>query len=299
MRGFKSLHPIVLLAYFVSVIGVTIFTSHPVYLVNSVILSVALGLTLETKKVVHSLFFVIPTFLIVAISNPLFVHDGITVLLYINNNPITVEAILYGFAIASMIVAMLFWFISFNSVMTSDKIIYLFGKGAPAVALIISMTLSLVPRASKTMKNIRNAQASMGVDITQGSLKVRIRNSFRILSMLITYMLENGVDTADSMRARGYGLSGRRTYSNYKFHVVDGIVMLTIVLLTTVSILNTRGFHYYPTVAKISLDFVSILGYASFFILSFLPIAIEIWQMLSFRRALKNTFQSEGENNVA
>ena len=62
-----------------------------------------------------------PLFFLMAIVNPLISHNGQLVLLYVNGNAITIEAILYGVAMSTMIVAIMLWFSCYNEVMTSDK----------------------------------------------------------------------------------------------------------------------------------------------------------------------------------
>ena len=52
-----------------------------------------------------------------------------------------------------------------------------------------------------------------GID---GSLLQRLRNGVTILSILLTWCLENALETADSMKSRGYGLPGRTAFSIYR-----------------------------------------------------------------------------------
>ena len=40
--------------------------------------------------------FYVPLFLLVAVTNPLFSHNGVTPLFFLNGNPVTLEALLYG-----------------------------------------------------------------------------------------------------------------------------------------------------------------------------------------------------------
>ena len=52
---------------------------------------------------------------------------------------------LYGLASAALLSATLLWFTCYNTVMTSDKFIYLFGRVIPALSLVLSMTMRFVP----------------------------------------------------------------------------------------------------------------------------------------------------------
>ena len=83
------------------------------------------------------------------------------------------------------------------------------------------MALRFVPRFTGQLKVIRNGQKSMGRDVSEGSLFNRIRAGFNMLSILVTWALENAIETSDSMRSRGYGLKGRTAFSIYKFTKKD------------------------------------------------------------------------------
>ena len=62
----------------------------------------------------------------------------------------------------------------------------------------------------------------------EGNILVRAKNGLMILSALITWALESSVTTADSMRARGYGLHPRRSFSNYRFDARDAVLSALI-----------------------------------------------------------------------
>lgn len=117
----------------------------------------------------------IPFLLFMAVMNPVFNHQGVTILFYLNNgNPITKESILYGVAAACMFVTVIVWFSCYNVVMTSDKFIYIFGKILPALSLIFSMVLRFVPRYLAQIKVISNAQKCIGRDVSQ-EISSRVR----------------------------------------------------------------------------------------------------------------------------
>lgn len=280
MKAFAGYHPIVLFTYFAAVIGFTMFFSHPVYLLISFISAVLLvAMVKGAKDIAKSLFFSLPMFVFIALLNPFFSHDGLTILFFLNNKPITLEAVLSGVSVAIMIIAVLYWFSALNEILTSDKIIFLFGKIAPAIALLLTMTLRLVPKAKQQLKKIRNAQVTMGMDESTGSVGKRIKSGMRSISILITWMLENGVDTADSMRARGYGLYGRKTYHSYRFQKRDGMMLSVILLLSAIILFGIlqgiNQFSYYPTVSQIHASWEAILCYVAFFLLTFLPLIIQ------------------------
>ena len=57
----------------------------------------------------------------------------------------------------------------------------------------------------------------MGRDVSTGSLFSRFKTAVVIFSIMITWSLENAIETADSMKSRGYGLPGRTAFSIYRF----------------------------------------------------------------------------------
>ena len=61
-----------------------------------------------------------------------------------------------------------------------------------------------------------------------------MRNAVKILSIMITWSLENAIETADSMKSRGHGLKGRTSYSLYKFDKRDAIMLCAILFSGTV-----------------------------------------------------------------
>ncbi len=84
-----------------------------------------------------SLYGLLPLLLFSAVLNPLFNHEGATILTYLpDGNPLTLESMLYGVSAAAMMVTVILWFSCYNSVMTSDKFLYLFGRVIPALSLL-------------------------------------------------------------------------------------------------------------------------------------------------------------------
>lgn len=116
-----------------------------------------------------------------------------------------------------MLVSVLNWFSCYQVVMTSDKFIYLFGKAIPAMSLILSMVLRFVPKFKNQIVKISNAQKCIGRDVTNGNMLMKAKHGMKILSIMTTWALENSVETADSMKSRGYGLRGRNNFSICRF----------------------------------------------------------------------------------
>ena len=127
---FSSFHPIVGLLFFVLVLGFTMFFMHPVCLGISLVCALAYSARLEGgRTLVGQMRYMLPLLLFTALLNPLFNHQGATVLFQLpNGSSITLEAVAYGGAAAGMLLAVVVWFRCFGAVITSDKFLYLFGQ---------------------------------------------------------------------------------------------------------------------------------------------------------------------------
>ena len=240
------------------------------------------------KTILATLGFGIPMFVFIALANPLFNHRGATILCYLFDNPVTLEAIVYGIVSAGMMFAAVIWFTCYNTVVTSDKFIYIFGRALPSIALIVSMTLSLIPRLIEQVKVIADSQRSIGLDWKSGSIKQRIRAGARILSILVSWALEDAVITADSMRARGYGQQHRSTFSIFRFGKRDAKMLAMILILFAAEIftyVSGRGtMEFYPAIVFRKIDFIDIIIYFLYITLGILPAVIQIKEDLKWKQ---------------
>lgn len=257
---FSSFHPIINFLYFALVIVFTMIFMHPLCLVISLFSSVVYNIYLKKAKAVRfSLLFMLPMMLLAAVVNPAFNHEGVTILLYLpSGNPLTMESVVYGCSAAVMLASIVFWFSSYTEVMTSDKFVYLFGKVIPALSLILSMTLRFVPKFKAQMHEVSEAQRCVGRSISNGGILRRMKNAITILSIMITWSLENAIETADSMKSRGYGLPGRTAFSIYRFDQRDKMALLWIIFcgVYIASGYFTGGlyYRYYPTMKGVQLN---------------------------------------------
>ena len=250
---FASYHPLVNFLYFAMVIVFSMCFMHPACLLISVGSATAYNLYLKGRKGLRfSLRFLLPMMALAAILNPAFNHEGATILTYLpGGNPLTLESMVYGLAAALMMVSVVQWFSCYNEVVTSDKFVYLFGRVIPALSLVLSMTLRFVPKFSAQLQTVRKAQQCIGRDLSNGSLPQRMKHGITILSIMITWSLENAIETADSMRSRGYGLPGRSAFSIYRFDSRDAAAMLWLGFCLWYIVFGWAGgamaYRYYPT----------------------------------------------------
>lgn len=285
MNEFKTYHPIVNFIYFVFVIGFSCFFMHPVSLCISLFCGFTYSVMLKGRKAIKTnLIYMLPMLIAMALINPAFNHEGVTIITYLpSGNPLTLESIVYGIGAATMIVSVICHFSCYNEIMTSDKFIYLFGKIIPAMSLVISMTLRFVPKFAAQLKIVVNAQRCMGRDISYGSIIKRARYGLNILSIMTTWALENAIETADSMKARGYGIPGRTAFSIFTFDKRDKKALLAIVISGAYTLVGSFAggmyFSYFPSVKAAEMSLFNISVFVSYFILCICPIIIEVWEV--------------------
>lgn len=285
MNEFKNYHPIVNFLYFTAVISCAMLLMNPICLLTALACSFIYSIILNGKKAVKFNFlFLIPALAAAALINPAFNHEGVTILAYLpSGNPLTLESIVYGIAAAVMLVTVVCWFSCYNKVMTSDKFIYLFGRIIPSLSLILSMTLRLVPRFKAQLRVISQAQRCIGRDVSQGSVVKRIKNGISIISIMITWALENSIETADSMKSRGYGLPGRSAFSIFTFEKRDKIALIYIMALCLyIAAGGAAGglyFRYFPSMKMTELSKFTVSIFAAYFMLCIMPAAIELWEV--------------------
>ena len=280
MDRFATYHPIINFSFFALVIGFSMALNHPLAQSISLVCAYLYVLQAEGQNAVRfTLRCCLPIMLLTAFINPAFSHEGITILLYFpTGNPLTLESILYGLSAGVMIVTVLLWFRSFNRIITSDKFIYLFGRIIPAMSLVLSMSLRFIPRFKAQMELTVDAQRSIGRDISVGSLWQRTKIAITVLSIMVTWALENAIETADSMKSRGYGLKGRTAFSIYRFDGRDKMALLYLAFcgfyLLAGMIASAFGFRYFPSIRYIGLNSVTLSFQFVYLILCLMPVAL-------------------------
>ena len=230
--AFSKCHPWVNFLFFAGAIGMSVVIQHPAYLLAGVVAGAIYYLLLNGKKGIKTILGLVPLFLLLTAINPLFNTLGKTVLFYLFKRPYTVEALLYGGALAGMFVAMLLWFGCYNKVLTSDKFTSLFGNWIPAISLLLVMALRMVPNFIRKAQQITGARRSIGKGAGEAAAKKeKLKDGAAVLDALTGWALEGSVVTGDSMRARGYGAAKRTSFVVYRMTFADWILLFIMLLL--------------------------------------------------------------------
>lgn len=227
----RELHPAVSVFYFVMLFAITMFSLNPLIITISFIISLSAVVrhrgTVALKTIV--LLF-IPILLFSVVILPLFNHNGVTPLFYINDMAVTLENIIYGLFMTIMLVAVSLWFITAGYMIDSEKILYVTGRISPKISLVISMVLRFIPMMIKRWHEIHEAQIGM-LCIQDTGLLSKAKQFAKELSILISWSLENSIDTSVSMESRGYGTGRRSSYHRFRMKKADILFMLLFAAL--------------------------------------------------------------------
>ena len=288
---FILMHPVVTASYYAIVIGILMFSNSPLFLISAIALGMCYDMLLKGRKSLRNNLFIIlfMSFLTVLI-NALFTHNGSTVLFYLGNNRVTLEAACYGLAMALMLSGVVIWFSSFNVVMTSEKLIYIFGRFAPVLGLTLSMIFRFVPLLRTRFELIGEGQKALYAGDEKGFIG-KIRQFGKEVSILVSWSLESSIESADSMAARGYGLKGRTSYNLFKIRTADIMTLLLSMLLGGVTITSyaagVNKLYYYPVIRVVesSPKWLELAGYISFIALLAMPLAIDLIGELRWKKS--------------
>lgn len=280
-NAFSELNPFVLLLYYAAVLAGSAMLMHPATLLISVLgglltASCAMGM----KRALKRLLKMLPLALLTALVNPLFNHEGATILLYLfDGNPLTLESILYGAAAGLMLLGSLSWFLTVSESLTGEKWMYLLGKAVPTLSLILSLIFRFVPKLLRQIRQINDALALSERD------QSRLRRAFHAFSAVIGWALEDAAETADSMRCRGYGLSGRSAYSRYQFDLRDAVLLGMTALLAVGAFADAPNYRYFPSFRAEGLC----TGTLCFAALCLLPFAVGTFTEIRYLSRLRRT----------
>lgn len=277
---FSTLHPVIGFIYFAFVILVTVFFFHPVVLGTSFFCALVYAVYLNGWKTLRFMLLgLVPMMLLAIAVNVLFNHRGATILFYFDRNPITLESIVFGSEAALMLGAVILWFSCYNAIMTSDKFLYLFGRIIPSLSIVFSMALRFVPRFKAQITRIADSQQAIGRSLTEGKVRDRAKTGMTILSTMVTWAFENAIETADSMRSRGFGLEGRTSYSLFRFETRDkallALLAYLIVMIVLSIFLNVIFVENYPQFIINDMTLPAILIYAAFALVCAAPLLLD------------------------
>lgn len=240
---FTIIHPAVFIVYYLILLLFAFLFNNPFYLISFLICITVLimlkGISNEFKNVIR---FFLPMSLLIIILNPLVSHVGVTQIQLIGNYSITLEALIYGILMSLSLLIILLVFTSYNSAVSYQEMLYIFSKKFPNISMIIVMALRFIPllnyRLSEVNKVFQFEQKHSENLKKEQSRIEEIKNTAKMLAVVVSWSLEEAMLTASSMKARGYGIAQRTSYLSFKFRRIDYYFMILILVTTTICIIG-------------------------------------------------------------
>lgn len=293
---FTREHPIVLGIYLLGGMLVTMATMHPLLLGSSFLASALYGTWLLGKnfwKRILGILFPILFFAVVVM--PLFSHNGMTPLFYLNGMAVTLESVLYGLVMSLLLTGIFSWFQIVNQLLDSEKLLYLFGRALPSVGLLLSMVLRMIPLMRERFCEIRDGQRGMGRTEKHLSWMGKVKLLLKELSILVSWSLESSIETSISMESRGYGTGKRTSFHLFYFGFRSKIwCVLFLVLYGTTLFFIGKGCYrteYFPAVCLKMPGVGACAGVMTFWLAAVLPLVKE-W--IAMRKEVKWNADTSG-----
>ncbi len=285
--SFSRCHPAVGIVFFLGAILFGAMIMHPLYILASGICALVYYCLLNGVKGIKTVAVLLPLVIVIAAVNPLFNHEGEHVLFQIFGRPYTWEALIYGASLAGMLVTMLLWMGCYNAVMTSDKFITLFGKAIPTISLLLLMVLRLVPNLLRKMRQLAGARKCIGRGAGEKSTKrQQAVDGMNVLSALISWALEGGVVTADSMKARGYGTGERSRFQIFRMTARDIVLLVLLGTLAAAVIVaiarDGTTAEFAPVVTAAPIRGLHAAGFAAYCAFLILPVALHVKEAIQW-----------------
>ncbi|WP_164931426.1 energy-coupling factor transporter transmembrane component T [Longirhabdus pacifica] len=285
MNDFKHLHPIISFSYFFCVILFSFMMKHPLYLLVICLTTLCLHKLLDGGKALKkSVFYYALLSLFVMILNPIFSSRGATILGYVFDHQVTLESIVYGVLLAVALFNVLILFKAYELVITPEKFLYLFGTMLPKLTFMIHVSIRFVPVFQRRLKEIMDIQKTQGAFQQDTTRRQKMKEGMETLRTLITWSLESSLQTASSMRARGYGIGKRSSAVHYVMDSRDGLVgicmsfLLVIVMCGYVYGLGT--YDPYPQLQPLHLSALFLLHLLCFCLFLCIPIFVLLKERL-------------------
>lgn len=307
MDFFSRSHPAVTLLSLGAVLWGAMLSSRPGILLLLFLAGWLTSLRLDSDALLSlSLKVLLPLLLLTVLLNGLFSPFGVTQLATLPwGRPLTLEALAAGLVSGLRFITILLWLSSWSRLLTSDRILWLFGRLLPSFAMVLTLSLRLVPLYFAQSRRIRLAQQgampAQAVN-TEGSSSWRSRVSelgrrWRLasaaFSALLTWSLEHAVDTADTMRARGYGSGKRSSFTPWRLDQASLLTLLALVLTVAVwavgTLLDPAAVYLHPVITLPGLNRFSLLAYTGCFFTALTPLLLDLYGGLRWTAAQSST----------
>lgn len=272
--AYGTCHAIVPATCFAGTIALSMLSVQPVLVGISLAGALAFSaLARGWRATLRGLRWQLPLLALVCLANPLFSASGSTLLLKLGPRSVYLESLAYGATMGALMVAVVLWFECAAAVLDQDRLLSLAGRRARSVPLVVSMAAQLMPQLLGRARAVRAAtDACTAAGPRPPARAALVRTS----TLLLGWALEDSVERADVMRARGWESGCERT--SYRPERVRGrdvaaLVGIASLLLACVACAwaACSGWRFYPTMG----DLAPARAYLPFASLAFLPSVAE------------------------
>ena len=291
--AFSRSHPAVLLLFFLLALVFGMVLQHPAYIAAGGGTAALYALYLSPRRTMRFLLSLLPILLIITAINPLFTTLGEHPLFFLGERPYTREALLCGTSVAGMFGTMALWFFCMSIAVTADKLTAILAPAAPTLSLLFVMVLHLIPELRRRTGHITCARACIGKGAPErASLRERIETGGAALLAVMLVSLEGAIQTADSMRSRGYGAVRRTSFACLCFTRRDGVLCAALVLCTTLFLRSalTGGTQtqFFPLDIAPVAGAKAVISLAGYTLLLLLPVLTDIWEDLQWHFSISS-----------
>lgn len=264
------------------------FVNHPLFLGIACFLLVVVNVMHDGGKALRKWTpMLIGMSLFIILVNPFINSRGTHVFFYFRGKQVTLEATMYGVTMALMLVMILLMFISFNYILNGNKFLFVFSRFLPKTAFLTMLVIRFVPLLKERFDEIKDVQRVRGMTMADGTIRERMKSGMSMMQILLTWSLEEAIETADSMKARGYGIGKRSPYVPYKMEARDkgwliGLIGLFMVCLVG-GLLGYGKIVIYPELGTLHLyplDWIMLVALVS--LLAF-PLFVEGSERLKWK----------------
>lgn len=284
-NAFQTYHPVVAFVFLVCAIVISMAALQPVFCVLSLAGAFACScVTRGMRRAMRSLGWAVPLMLIVTMANPLFSASGSTELFRVGSTAVYAESLVYGVCSGSMLASVFLWFGCYSACMTSANTMMLLGNVLPVISLMVSQVMRLVPQFVKRGRNVASAQDAASAAAPRTACE-QATSRLRIVNVLMSWGMEDGIERSDAMQARGYDCGTRRTtYKRYRFGRADALVLAVVSALAAASgacaLAVCLRFSFYPVIS----GWGTWWAYLPYALLMALPVALQVKEWWLWRK---------------
>lgn len=280
--AFDACHAVVPATCFSAVIALSVLCVQPVLVGLSLAGALSFSLVARgARSTLRGLRWQLPMLALVCLANPLFSASGSTRLLRLGPASVYLESLAYGACMGALMVAVVLWSEGAAHVLTQDRLLSL-GRGrASSVALVVSMATQLAPQFLRRSGGVR---AALDACTAAAPAPSPVRRLTRAATQLMAWSLEDSLERADAMRARGWGCGRART--RYRPDALCGrdalmacAVALLALLCALLAAVACGQWRFYPTMPRL----VAWWGYVPYAALMLLPSAAALAERALWR----------------